>query len=127
GAAAAHLHRPRAAGVRSRDRTHLLGGRLQDLLRRRLLAHHPILRHRAGDPRVLRGGDRRGGAGALPYRGRPLPSGSMMTTPPPYPPPTSRTSTPSSPTITTAAVPARGPRSPVRPAGPGGPSPAQAP
>src|SRR5699024_4682862 len=125
GAAAAHLHRPRAAGVRSRDRTHLLGGRLQDLLRRRLLAHHPILRHRAGDPRVLRGGDRRGGAGALPYRGRPLPSGSMMTTPTPNPIPTS-TSTPSSPRITTAVVLARGLGSRMRAAGQGGLSAEQA-
>src|SRR5699024_7955762 len=72
----------------------------------RLLAHHPLLRHRAGDPRVLRGGDRRGGAGALPYRGRSLPSGSMMTTPTPNSTPS--TSTPSGPRITTAVVLARG-------------------
>src|SRR5699024_9875144 len=90
-----------------------------------LLAHHPILRHRAGDPRVLRGGDRRGGAGALPYRGRPLPSGSMMTTPTPNPIPTS-TSTPSSPRITTAVVLARGLGSRMRAAGQGGLSAEQA-
>src|SRR5699024_5659590 len=96
---------------------HLLGGRLQDLLRGRLLAHHPLLRHRAGDPRVLRGGDRRGGAGALPYRGHPLPSGSMMTTPTPNSTPS--TSTPSGPRITTAVVLAPGLCACLRAAGEG--------
>src|SRR5699024_8983615 len=57
------------------------------------------------------------GAGALPHRGHPLPSGSMMTTPTPNPTPS--TSTPGAPRITTAVVLARGLGSRMRAAGQG--------